>query len=278
MNIKEAWAQGRSLLIYSPTPDLDARLLLEHTLQVNHAFLISHGEDVLRPDQEALYLSFLQRARKQEPIPYITGHAPFYGLDFIVNPDVLIPRPETELLVEAALNWAKPRQVVDIVDVGTGSGCIAVCLAKHLPLSHVHAVDISLLALEIARRNEAQHVPGKIYFYQGYLLNPITCHVDLIIANLPYVTDTEWTMLDDGVKLHEPVIALKGGSDGLDLIRQIFQQAHSKLNPGGAIFLEIGWQQGESTLQMAKHYFPTAQVELKSDHSGHDRIVAVITG
>jgi release factor glutamine methyltransferase len=278
MKVKEAWAYGRSQLIESPTPQLDARLILEHVLQEGHSYLVAHGEALLTADQERRFRSLTGRARRKEPVPHLTGHAPFYGLDLIVSPATLIPRPETEQLVAAALDWATPRQPLNVVDVGTGSGCIAICMARHLPEARVDAVDISLTALEVARRNARQHAPNRIQFHQGNLLDPILRAPDLIVANLPYVSDREWTLLDDGVKLHEPAVALKGGDDGLDLIRQLLPQATSKLKAGGAIFLEIGWQQGSSALHLAQSHFPAASIELMPDYAGHDRIIAIRTG
>ncbi|MCA9875951.1 MAG: peptide chain release factor N(5)-glutamine methyltransferase, partial [Anaerolineales bacterium] len=204
MNIREALAHGRSFLSpSSPTPALDARLLLEHTLDVTHSYLIAHADEKLTAVQTRQYQSYLQRAAAKEPIPYITGHAPFFDLDFHVTPAVLIPRPETEQLVEIALDWAKNRSPLRIIDVGTGSGCIPIILARRLPQASVQATDISSDALMVARQNAASLAPGRINFHQGHLLEPITASVHLISANLPYVTSGEWTMLDDGVKLHE---------------------------------------------------------------------------
>ena len=278
MTIQEALAFGRSHLHTSPTPDLDARLLLQHVLQVDHSVLIAHGEAPLTAAQEIQYRQLVERAQRHEPIPYLTGSAPFCGLDFSVSPAVLIPRPETEQLVEAALAWARLRQPLTVVDVGTGSGCIAVCLALHLPRAHVEATDISADALAIARGNAGRYVPGRIHFHHGHLLEPVSLSPDLIVANLPYVTDAEWTMLDDGVKWYEPTVALQGGADGLDLIRQLLHQAKPKLNPGGAIFLEIGWQQGPAAQHLAQTYFPEAQVDVFPDFAGHDRLVVIKTG
>lgn len=279
MNIQEAWAYGRSQLAHASTlPDLDARLLLEHVLQISHSFIVAHGENDLAPGQELRYRQLIQRARRKEPIPYITGTAPFYGLDFCVNPSVLIPRPETEQLVEHALNWASTRGQLEAVDVGTGSGCIAVSLASQLPYANVSATDISTEALAVARKNVEQHVPGRIRFYEGNLLTPVPAPPDLIIANLPYVSSDEWTMVDDGVKWYEPTIALKGGSDGLDLISELLQQAMSRLRSGGAVFLEIGWQQGQAVLQLARNQFPAADIALITDYAGQDRIITVCTG
>jgi len=276
MNIQEAWAYGRSQLTQaSDAPDLDARLLLEHVLQVNHSFLIAHADELLTDAQGGQYRQLIRRARQKEPIPYLTGTTAFYGLDFQIGPAVLIPRPETEQLVEYALSWAKLRERLQIVDVGTGSGCIAVSLSVHLPGASIAAVDISADALAVARGNASQHGADRVRFYEGNLLEPILFQVDLIVANLPYIASHEWTLVDDGVKWYEPTIALKGGSDGLDLISDMLQQSASKLRPGGAIMMEIGWQQGQAVERLAKMYFPDADIGLIADYAGHDRIVSI---
>lgn len=278
MNVQEALVFGRFSLHSSPSPDTDARLLLEQILQRPHSYLIAHPNHPLSQPEEQQYQQWVRRAAQQEPIPYILGHAPFYGMVLRVNSAVLIPRPETEQLVELALQFAQSRPALNLVDVGTGSGCIAIALARHLPHAQVEAVDISADALEVARQNALQYAPGRIHFFCGSLLTPISCRPDLITANLPYVTDSEWTQLDDGIKWYEPALALKGGVDGLDLIRELLHQATTLLNPGGAIFLEIGWQQGPTALQLAKIYFPQASVQVIADYAGHDRIVTIKTG
>lgn len=281
MTIQEALAYGRSQLRHtSPTAQLDARLLLQHILGISHSYLIAHDDEELTVTQARQYQTLVSRAGQKEPVPYLIGHAPFYGLDFLVTPAVLIPRPETEQLVDAALAWARNRQTSSlyVVDVGTGSGCIAVVLAGNLPQAHVDAVDISPDALALARQNAQRLAPDRIHFHQGSLLAPIRHQPDLVIANLPYVGDEEWTTLDDGVKLYEPVLALKGGPSGLELIRELLQQARSRLNTGGAIFLEVGWRQGSAVRQLAQSYFPEAQAEIIPDYAGHDRIVAIKTG
>ena len=275
MNVSEAWEYGRSQLPHTLSARLDARLLLEHVLGVDHSWLVAYGDEMLTAVQETQYRHLLERAARHEPIPYLVGRAPFFHLDFVVTPAVLIPRPETEQLVELAADWARERPFCHIVDVGTGSGCIPVTLVRHLPQAVIEATDISAAALEIAQQNAQQHAPDRIQFHQGHLLDPIIQPVDLLIANLPYVTDDEWTMLDDGVKWYEPAAALKGGADGLDLIRQLLQQAVTQLNPGAAIFLEIGWRQGTAVHNLAQSVFPAAQIELVPDFAGHDRIVVI---
>jgi release factor glutamine methyltransferase len=279
MNVSEAWEYGRSYLPHSPSAKLDARLLLEHVLGVSHSWLAAHGDEGLTAVQETQYRQLIERAARHEPVPYLVGHAPFFDLDFIVTSAVLIPRPETEQLVELAVDWARERPSIHLVDAGTGSGCIPVTLARRLPQAVIEATDISAAALEIARQNAQKFTPhcppNQIQFHQGHLLDPIHQPIDLLIANLPYVTDAEWTMLDDGVKWYEPAAALKGGSDGLDLIRQLLQQAVTKLNSGAAVFLEIGWRQGTAVHNLAQSIFPAAQIELVQDFAGHDRIVVI---
>lgn len=283
MTLKEALVFGRRQLAHSPSASLDARLLLEHVLQQNHAYLVTHMDEELKANQETQYLTLLDRATRREPIPHLTGIAPFYGRDFQVGPAVLIPRPETEHLVEAALGWAKKvpseNKPTHIVDVGTGSGCIAITLALHLPGTCIEACDISPAALEVARQNALIYgVEERVQFHQGSLLEPITGEVHLVIANLPYVADHEWTEVGDGVKLYEPDIALRGGYDGLNVIRLLLDQAAKRLAPGGAIFLEIGWQQGAAVQSLAQSHFPSAKINVQKDLAGLDRIVEIMHG
>jgi release factor glutamine methyltransferase len=257
--IHDAWAAGRDQLAQaSLSPELDARLLLEHVLRVSHSYLIAHGDERLGPAQEEAYETLLSRAAEKEPIPYLTGKAPFYGLDLHVEPSVLIPRPETEELVERALSWGRQRGDLNAVDVGTGSGCIAVVLSQYLPSATITAVDLSYSALKIARLNAQRHARRPIHLVQGNLLEPFAGPFDLIVANLPYIAADEWTLVDDAVKWYEPLVALDGGADGLVLLRELLQQAAFKLHPGGAVFLEIGWQQGPATQQLAGRSFPHA--------------------
>ena len=277
MNIQSALLYGRSQLTsHSPTPQLDARLLLEHLLDVPHSYLVVHHAQPLTAEQEQQYKQLLERAQQQEPIPYITGQAPFFDFELHVTPAVLIPRPETEQLVETAVAYARQHNAQTAVDVGTGSGCMAIALARFLPDLQVTAVDISPAALAIAQQNARQLAPGRIQFQQSDLLQTIARPVNMIVANLPYVTSGEWQSLADGVKLHEPALALDGGEDGLELIRRLLEQAATRLRPNGAIFLEIGWQQGQSAQAEAQRCFPQASVTVLPDYAGHDRIVKIV--
>jgi release factor glutamine methyltransferase len=282
ITIAEALALGRDALPLSASPALDARLLLEHVLEKEHSYLVTFGDQTLTLVEAATFQTLINRAAQLEPIPYITGRAPFYGLEFSVTPAVLIPRPETELLLEAALAWVDqgvvPGRELVVVDVGTGSGCIAILLARHLAEARINAVDSSPAALVVARANaEALGVAGTVRFYLGSLLNPLPDPPDLIVANLPYVADHEWATLEEGVRLYEPDISLRGGPDGLELIRSLLVQATKRLAPGGAIFLEIGWRQGSQTERLARDFFPKAQVNIRKDYGGHDRILSIVS-
>jgi release factor glutamine methyltransferase len=275
ITIQEAWQFGRAELRASPSCSLDARLLLAHVLKQNHVYLVAHRNELLTVEQFRAYRHLLHRAVANEPIPYLIGKAPFFGQEFIVTPAVLIPRPETELLVEMALRWGRARDPLRVVDVGTGSACIAASLAANLPATQIIGSDISTAALTVARLNVTKLVPGRVNLVQADLLEPFSSGIDLIVANLPYIAGHEWPELADGVKFFEPAIALRGGPDGLDLIRRLLPQAHKRLNPGGMVLLEIGWQQGDGTRELAGAVFPDAVTEVVVDYAGHDRLVVI---
>ena len=255
--------------------ELDARLLLECLLNVNHSYLIAHDTDRLSNEQVRAYFSLVARAERQEPIPYIVGSIPFRFIELNVTPAVLIPRQETELLIDHALQFANGRKGLRAVDVGTGSGCIAISLAKELQ-AQVTAIDISAEALTIARQN-AEHNDATIAFLHGSLLEPLSHPVDLIVANLPYVTDAEYMELEPGVREFEPKLALVGGEDGLDLVRELLVQAKEKLAPGGMILLEIGRTQAPQTCTLASNIFPEATISNYRDYADNERIVKVLT-
>jgi release factor glutamine methyltransferase len=283
MTIREALATGRKKLLDSPSPALDTRLILEHVLAVSHRYLITHDEESINPEQAYRYLSLLERAGNGEPIPYLIGKTQFHGLEIEVSPSVLIPRPETERLVDLALEWVVQRcrrqDWPHIVDVGTGSGCIALALANELPDAVIEATDISKIALELAEENSRiLGFDDRIKFHQGQYLQPIVDSPDLVVANLPYIADHEWTSLSVGVKWYEPDVALRGGSDGLDGIRLLLAQASNRLARGGAMLLEIGWQQGQAAHILAQSSFPSARVDVIQDFAGLDRVVRICTG
>lgn len=269
--IREALTDASQQLKSSDTPRLDAQVLLEHVLQVNRAYLFAHDDDRLSLDHHAQFQDLIQRRAKGEPIAYIIGTRGFYDLEFDVTPDVLIPRPETELLLEEALRLMKDKPDATVLDVGTGSGALAVTYAVHMPHSEVYAIDISPSALQMAESN-AKKNGAQVQFLQGSLAQPLIEHevkVDLLMANLPYIRSDEMSSL--AVSQHEPHLALDGGEDGLDLIRQLIQQIPSVCLHGANILLEIGAEQGHA-LQKLIYKSLNVECDILQDYAGLDRI------
>lgn len=264
----------------SETPALDADLLLCEALGIGRAALLAHLDDVISGAGAAQFEAWLARAAAGEPIAYILGKRGFFDRDFAVTPAVLIPRPETELLLEQALAWAKTHIVRLAVDIGTGSGALAVTFAAHAPETAVIAADISPEALAVARANARQHgVSERITFLQGDLLEPLIARglrPGLIMANLPYIPEGELPAL--AVTRFEPRLALAGGPDGLDLVRRLLEQAAALCAPDALLLLEIGAGQGEAALAAARERLPLREAAVLRDYAGHDRIVRLITG
>jgi release factor glutamine methyltransferase len=241
-------AQAESCLQDGPHPQRarqDAEFLLCHLLGQNRAWLLAHRDAGLDPAQLEIYERMSTRRLAGEPMQHITGEAEFYGLPFFVNRDVLIPRPETEHLVEKALELAAPLPAPRIADVGTGSGAIAVALAHHLPAASIAAVDISVAALDVARKNASRsRVGSRIRFRNGDLLAPFPGErFELIVSNPPYVPESDRDSLAVEVRDYEPARALFAGEDGLAMFRRLIPQASRALVPGGFIVLEIGFGQ-----------------------------------
>ena len=255
---------------------LETGILLRHILDLTPAELHIHIDKSLSPEQTQRLDDLVKRRLKHEPIAYITGHREFFGLDFYVNQNTLIPRPETELLVEIALEAASKIPSPKIVDVGTGCGAIAISLAKHLPHLQIYAVDISGRALEVARSNCLRHgVSDKIELLQGNLLQPVQKPIDIIVANLPYITDSEMLKLSREILLFEPGQALEGGPDGLKYIKQLLAQSRGKVRKGGTILLEIGRDQGKDIIDLIIKDFPESIPEVITDLGGNDRIISL---
>ncbi|MGI6413565.1 MAG: peptide chain release factor N(5)-glutamine methyltransferase [Syntrophomonadaceae bacterium] len=254
-------------------PRLEAEVLLARVLQKDRVYLYINYDSPVNPDELAIMHDFVARRAWGEPIAYITGSKEFMSLNFKVDPSVLIPRPDTEILVETAINLLQARDNPRICDVGTGSGAIAISLAYYLRDAMVYATEISEKALAIARENAAAH-KVTVYFYQGSLLLPVMGEekFDLITANLPYITVDEYRELDIEISRFEPETALVAGGDGLDLYRQLLPQAMDRLNTGGHLLLEIGSSQAAKALEMASKY---REVELIRDLSGHNRVVKI---
>ena len=231
----------------------DAELLLLHALQIPRATLLAHPDLELTSDQLYRYGGLVQRRLTGEPIQYITGEAEFFGLPFHVTSDVLIPRPETEHLVESVLSRLPHNHPVSIADVGTGSGAIAIALAVHLPEAHVTALDLSTEALHVAQLNaENHHVAHRIRFLQSDLFAalPPGAAFDAIVSNPPYVPTSDHSALHPQVREHEPATALFAGPEGLDIYRRLIPEAQHLLKPQGLLALEIGHSQRDSLAQL----------------------------
>jgi len=281
MTVKEALRKAIETLTLNRFEEasLEAELLLRHLLAIGRAELHIRLEDSLSAQQTRELDHLIRRRLSHEPIAYITGHKEFFGLDFHVSCDTLIPRPETELLVEKALALAGNRisPIQAIADVGTGCAAIAIALAVHLPQANVYALDISARALEVAALNCERHqVTNRVHLLQGDLLQPVACQgFDLILANLPYVSDREMGELSDDVRLFEPAIALSGGPDGLRQIGRLLAQAREKLCPAGAILLEISPGQRAAVVNLAGRHFTGATVKVLPDLGGDERVVVI---
>lgn len=248
--------------------------MLSYVLGVPRTMLLAHSEHILAPDQLSNYQTLIRRRASGYPIPYLTGHSEFYGLEFEVTPEVLIPRPETETLVNLAL----ARRPATVVDVGTGSGCIAVSLAVHLPEAIIYAIEVSPAALAVARRNVERHgVAARVRLMVGDVLTPRPGRVDMIVSNPPYIPTGECGSLPASVRDHEPRLALDGGPDGLAIIRQLLAQAPAVLRSGGELLIEIGAEQGEAASRLARTFFPQTAVRVHPDLAGRDRVLEIQT-
>lgn len=264
----EALALGAQRLAAIPTARRDAELLLLHTLQRDRAWLLTHPEALITTTQLAQFETLLARRARHEPIQYITGTQEFYGLTLRVTPDVLIPRPETEHLVETALARIPADHPARILDVGTGSGAIAIALAAHRPQADVTALDKSPAALAVARANAAAHHLA-IRFLQSDLLSALPGeHFDVIVSNPPYVPSNE--PLEPQVLHFEPHQALFAGESGLDIYHRLIPQAEKALVPGGWLLMEIGHGQQSSLTQLLANWQNLAFVP---DLQGIPRVV-----
>ena len=256
--------------------------MLAQIINKPRTWVMAHPEITLTTDEEINLTQSLKRLGDGESFPYVLGHWEFFGLDLDITPDVLIPRPETELLVEKAIAWlqASPERRT-IADVGTGSGCISVTLSVHVPDAHILATDISLAALKVARGNALKfHVAHQIDFLQCDILPhhieslSTDSHFDLICANLPYIPSE--TLHNLPVYGREPTLALDGGADGLDLFRRLLDIAPDWLAPGGMILLEIEATRGVEAMSLACDIFSSATIHLHQDLAGRDRLLEIM--
>lgn len=270
---------------------LAAELLLLHVAERDRTWLYAHPEDEITSEQQGLFLSLLERRAAGEPTQYLTRKQEFWGLEFEVTPDVLIPRPETEHVIEVALDRLALREIragrkqtlsgegLRIADIGTGSGCIAVALAKDLPGAKFLATDISPAALEVARRNAARHnFADQIEFVRANLLEGVTSptnesRFDLIVSNPPYIGRREGPTLQREVREHEPEVALYGGEEGYELYADLATQSAAHLVPGGVVVLELG----HDSLPAVQPLFETpdwTRVGVTNDLAGIPRVIA----
>jgi release factor glutamine methyltransferase len=276
LNINEALKAGSSRLQrVSESAHFDAQVLLAHIFNVERAWLLAHSEEALNQAQQKQWEASLARIEGGEALPYVLGVWEFYGLAFCITKDVLIPRPETELLVEVAIDWlaAHPGKR-SAVDVGTGSGCIALSMAVNVPDLEITASDISEKALLVAARNIEHHKVGElVLLVQSDLLEKISGPIDLICANLPYIPSQRLSKL--AVAKREPLLALDGGEDGLDQIRSFLYQASAKLASGGLLLAEIDDSHQESARAVASKCFPKGKISVRKDLAGRTRLLQV---
>jgi release factor glutamine methyltransferase len=240
------------------TATRDAELLLLHTLQISRVTLIAHPDRELSASQRTAYEESIARRLRHEPVQYITGQQEFYGLTLKVTPAILIPRPETEHLVEAVLNLLPKNEPLKIADIGTGSGAIAIALAAHLPQAAITALDISTEALAVATTNAREHnVAKRIRFLQSDLLSALDHKAevfDAIVSNPPYVAETDRATLHPQVRDYEPATALFAGKTGLDIYRRLIPQAHVALKANGLLALEIGHDQQDAIASLLQSW------------------------
>jgi len=265
---------------------LDAQILLCHVLHVERSTLYAYPERELTPVEEQQYVALITRRAQGEPVAYLAGHKEFYGLDFVVDRRVLIPRPETELLVETALQVCRQKIAAGsmpiVADIGTGSGAIPVALAVNEPrLPYLYATDISGDALAVAALNcQRHHVEQRVLLLQGDLLAPLPEPVDVLTANLPYVGTGETALLTPDVYDYEPHLALFSGPEGLDLIERFLKDVatSTKLKANAVILLEIGYQQRERLSRVIDTLWPQAKLSVYKDYAGWDRLLQVNLG
>jgi release factor glutamine methyltransferase len=274
-------------------PRTSAEVLLAHALGLSRLDLYLRYDQPLTADELARFKALVLRRRRGEPVAYLTGHKEFWSLDFLVRPGVLIPRPETEILVQAGLDAVqelmqaeagnlpktenrKPKTSLWGLEIGVGSGAVAVSLAKELPPISWLALDLSAAALAVARDNARRHeVDERLHFVQGDLLSPLKLKAQfaLIVANLPYVPRRVWERLPKDIKEFEPPEALLGGEDGLNLIRVLVQEAHRCLLPQGCLALEVADGQAERVLELIRDTGAYERLETLLDYQGVKRVV-----
>lgn len=256
------------------TPILDAELLLAKATGRSRTELLTHPDFQPTCDARKVFVAFVERRTKREPLPYITGERPFYDLSFEVTPAVLIPRQETEFLVEACIHILRTRQYPSFIDIGVGSGAIALCIAEHVKDALVYGSDTSAPALDVARKNaESYNLASRVLFREGDMFSPFPdTKFDLVVSNPPYIPSAQIPTLQPEVSLYEPHQALDGGEDGLDAYRTLIPQSTQYLKENGFLALEIGIGQAAAVKEMCEQN-GFAEVNVISDYSGIERVV-----
>lgn len=277
MTIGQALQQAaKRLSSNSSSPRLDVEVLLAHILGTPRASLLANYQQMLTTEQRDALQSLIERRSLGEPVAYLTGHKEFYGLDLFITPDVLVPRPETESVVDACIEALEDLDNSQLADIGTGSGAIVMAVATHNSGVMASATDISQAAIEVANRNCERHgVADRVTLYTGHLLQPLVGKFNVIAANLPYVPPGE---ASPDVATWEPNVAVFGGGiDGTTLIREFLRDAPAYLLPGGTVVMETAHSQGALVSGLAKSAFPIAEIEVRKDLAGYDRIVVIKT-
>jgi len=283
VNLRETLRQAEGQIASKDIPDarIEAELLLMHSLGIGKVELYASPEREVSPSELEHFYQLLWRRLQHEPAAYILGESQFYGVDLHVNPHVLIPRPESELLVELTLEYANEhpsKAPISVADVGTGSGAIAMAIALHIPQAEIYATDVSQAALQIARSNCQRYgLQSRVHLLRGDLLQPLQWRMNVIVANLPYVESRNLPNLPPEIRHFEPLAALAGGSDGLHHIGRLLAQAGQKLLPEGMLLVEIGQGQAAAATALARSHFPTGQIDLVPDLAGIDRVLRVRT-
>lgn len=264
-----------TLSTVSDTPSLDAQNLLATVMGKSRSWVLAHPEANLTSNQVDAYHQNTTAIVGGMPLPYVLEYWEFFGLEFHVTPDTLIPRPETELMVEKAIHWLRQNPGPNWgADVGTGSGCVAVAIANHANNISFIGTDISFQALDVASKNALHHkLEHRIHLLQTDLAPRTSLPMNLICANLPYIPTS--TLKELEIFGREPRIALDGGEDGLALINRFLNQAPNLIAPGGLILIEIDPSQGSPVIELASRVFPTATVEVHQDLAGLDRLIAI---
>ena len=256
-------------------PRISAQVLIFHVLGCDRAYLFAHPERELVEAEQSHYDMLVSRRAAGEPLQYLTGHQEFWKADFLVSPAVLIPRPETEHIIEVVLDLVRHFALnphLKLIDVGTGSGAIAITLARELPHAEVHAVDLSPSALEVARTN-AQRLGASVHFAQSDVLASVVCDAsfDFVVSNPPYVGLSEADKVQAVVKHYEPHMAVFAGDEGLDVIRRLIPQAHRALRQGGWLLMEVGYSQSQAVMDLLAGWHNVHSVP---DLAGIPRVIA----